>query len=257
MQQDPSKLDLSLLNEKDWVVTRCGKVVLIGEHSVSEFSWEFADLDNPFVASRCNRFGIEQDTFNVSHPDMANVNDAIATQIPYFYWRDPGNARFSVIDVVENESNLVFLKSSDIDMLVGEDNWSPVAPKHDAIISFSKRLEFYQSQSDNVRENLYFLAEDKGWLILYRMRANSCGTSIAVDGMVFHNDPKLKGSSQVYWKLFGNKTLYLAFSQKRDTSKLQDSIRLNSGWSRSIRCLSPPVKIYDQAVNDNRFKNKK
>lgn len=242
------------LNPKHWVLTRCGKVIFIAEHSVRDFSWEFADAHDPAIQQRCLQFAIDPAYFTMNHPKIENVDDAIATQIPFFYWTDPEKTTFSILNVAENDSKLMFLKSSEIDLLVGDENWTLIAAQHPAKISLTKRLEMFRAQSDKVKNNLYFLGEDNGWLIMLRMEPNRFHNSIKVEGMIFHNDPMLQLNTQQNWERHGNKSLHLAFSKRGAESHMQDSIWINVGWPNSTHCLRSHLKISDKMVNDNRFK---
>ncbi len=247
--------DVSKLDPKHWVVTRCGKLVIVKNHSVREFSWEFADIDQPDVYRRCKRFNIDKDGFTLNHPKLDSVEDAIAEQVPYYYWIEPGNALFSILNITENESKMIFLKSNDIDLLVGNDNWTTVAKEHPAYMSFNKRLEMLQGQSDVIQTTLYMLGEDNGWLLLYAFQGNLHSESIKVSAMMFHSDPLLQMNTQSNWERHGNKTLYLAFSKKSALPNLQDSIWLNVGWNNSPFCLRSNLKISSKLVNDNREKS--
>jgi hypothetical protein len=243
------------MDPKHWVLTRCGKIVVVKNHAVRDFSWELADSDNPIVQERCRLFGIDPTQFNLNHPKIEQVDDAIAQQISYFYWTEPNDISYAILNVAANDANILLLKSSEIDLLIGDDNWTLVAKEHPANISFGKRLDMFASQSEKIKDTLYFLGEDNGWLLLYSMKANLFSESICVKGMVFHSDPMLQLNSQQSWERHGNKKLYLAFCRKGTAPHLQDSIWVNVGWPNSPQCLRSHIKISAKLVNDNRIKH--
>lgn len=251
------ELQLDSLDPKHWVLTRCGKVIVVKNHAVREFSWEFADQNEPLVQERCRMFEIDPFQFTMNHPKIENVDDAIAQQIPFYYWTQPNDITYAVLNVAANDSNILFLKSTDIDILVGEENWTTVAKEHPANISFGKRLDMFAAQSEKIKDTLYFLGEDYGWLIMFSMKANFHSESICVKSIVFHSDPMLQLNSQQNWERHGNKKLHLAFSRRGSPAHLQDSIWVNVGWPNSTQCLRSHIKISEKLVNDNRLKHKR
>ncbi|MEE4246944.1 MAG: hypothetical protein V2I33_16145 [Kangiellaceae bacterium] len=248
------EVSLESIDPKHWVVTRCGKVVLIEDHSVRDFKWEFVDYDDPLVQERCRMFQIDPSSFTVNHPKIENVDDAIAQQIPYFYWTKPNELTYSILNVAANESNMIFLKSSDLDILIGDENWTTIAKEHPARISFDKRLDMFRAQSEKITDTLYMMGEDNGWLILLRMKGNLFSDSIRVDGMIFHSDPQLQLNTQQNWERHGNKTLYLAFTRRNTTPHMQDSVWTNVGWPNSSQCLRSHLRISADLVNDSKIK---
>ncbi|NVJ60485.1 MAG: hypothetical protein HWE27_08845 [Gammaproteobacteria bacterium] len=243
------------LDSKHWVLTRCGKIVLVKNHSSRDFSWSQANLDIPIIKERSRLFKLTEDKFTLNHPSIDAVEDAIAQQMLYYYWTKPNKITYSILNLAENESKMIFLKSSELDLLIGDENWTTIANEHPAHISFSKRLDGFKKTSDIIKDKLYFLGEDNGWLVLFRMQANLYHHSIKVCGMIFHSDPMLQLNSQNSWERHGNKKLHLAFSKKGGSSKMQDSIWTNVGWSNSNHCMLSQLRISEKLVNDNRIKS--